>query len=537
MRAVVATLACLFVLARPCASALDADQSPGHGQNKPPPASNVAGGDTPPVGSTKRSRLSRKARRRTCMVGVCVSGAIRSMASTAVQKTFLRAMEALGGGDCQVELLAHVSISNMPSIAFEPSPEQVNATIRALHATGKLVSVSYFDSDRHFAVPNTCETGLPPVSTYHQLYKVAACYHSCVLPRERELGRRYDWLVRARWDLGWITPPPPVTVLTKDRVHVPYNYWPLSDQFGIIPRHFAAGYFEAVRSFYRCISPMEQFEWFPKGVGESDMLLTKHLIENEIPYSFIEINAPIARASQHPESWCSGSLRTLLAPCLVLSGVGLIDWSVEYCQHAVSRLLECPCSLRYRNLNEDLGALGPRESPLERRSGCEDFPHPPIIRALEWADEKGEIMLILGAIGSAGGEHISGVNINSTESAMRILAETFVDTVASYGRLARALSVNASQPYDEERVHIQHMEHWDALLGSSKGLGSAMQEIFASSKYSIQLNEINPPGMPNGPTGMTIEDAALLSAQAQFTPTPTHAPWVADPASPPKSVA
>lgn len=55
-----------------------------------------------------------------------------------------------------------------------------------------------------------------------------------------------------------------------------------SDQFAVVPRHLAAGYFEAVRSFYRCISPMEQFEWFPNGVGESDMLLTKHLVDNEV---------------------------------------------------------------------------------------------------------------------------------------------------------------------------------------------------------------------------------------------------------------
>lgn len=59
------------------------------------------------------------------MVGVCVSGALRSMASRAVQQAFLHAMDALGDEECQVELMAHVAVTNLPSIGFEPSPQQV----------------------------------------------------------------------------------------------------------------------------------------------------------------------------------------------------------------------------------------------------------------------------------------------------------------------------------------------------------------------------------------------------------------------------
>ena len=66
------------------------------------------------------------------MVGVCVSGAMRSMASRAVQQTFLRAMDALGDEACQVEIMAHVSVTNLPSIGFEPTPQQVESILSPL---------------------------------------------------------------------------------------------------------------------------------------------------------------------------------------------------------------------------------------------------------------------------------------------------------------------------------------------------------------------------------------------------------------------
>jgi hypothetical protein len=35
----------------------------------------------------------------------------------------------------------------------------------------------------------------------------------------------FDWVVRTRWDLGFVTPPPPLRSLRTGAVHVPYNYW------------------------------------------------------------------------------------------------------------------------------------------------------------------------------------------------------------------------------------------------------------------------------------------------------------------------
>ena len=151
----------------------------------------------------------------------------------------------------------------------------------------------------------------------------------------------------------------------------------------------------------------------------------------------------------------------------------------------------------------------------------------------------GEIMLILGAIGTQGGEHMSGVAINSTEVAMRGMAQAFADTVAAYGLLSRELSLGAAEAYVDDRVHAQHLAHWEALARSAKDLGSTMQEVFAMSKYSIQLNEINPLGMSASAAAaaglsqaQAHTDAALLRTQAHYTPTPTDTPWVSQAPAP-----
>lgn len=60
-----------------------------------------------------------------------------------------------------------------------------------------------------------------------------------VLPREKELGRRYDWVMRLRWDLAWLRPPPPLATLRRDAVSLSYAFWPISDQAAIMPRHLA----------------------------------------------------------------------------------------------------------------------------------------------------------------------------------------------------------------------------------------------------------------------------------------------------------
>ena len=53
-------------------------------------------------------------------------------------------------------------------------------------------------------------------------------------PTPSSLFRRYHWVVRSRWDIGYVSPLPPLAALSAAHVHVPYNYWPFTDQFALV---------------------------------------------------------------------------------------------------------------------------------------------------------------------------------------------------------------------------------------------------------------------------------------------------------------
>jgi len=183
----------------------------------------------------------------------------------------------------------------------------------------RLVGVRVFDEGAHFAVPNGCPSGLPPKDSYPQLYKMAACFHTMVVPRERELKRRYDWVVRVRWDLAWLRPPPLIGLLRRDAVSLSYSFWPISDQFAVAPRPLAAAYFSAVDDFYACAEDRGDANLFVPGQVGTEVVLVRHLLAQKVPFCFVEVNAPIARAA-HPKSWCA-IRQTLQLPCLILAAL------------------------------------------------------------------------------------------------------------------------------------------------------------------------------------------------------------------------
>lgn len=138
----------------------------------------------------------------------------------------------------------------------------------------RVAAVKFFDDSAHYAPHSQCTLDKQvPRAAFWQLYKVADCFHTMVKPAELaytaarsrrhqssmnhaaafEKGGshpssnstagsttssssssssslsvppfRYKWLVRARWDLGYVSPLPPLRKLASTHVHVPYNYW------------------------------------------------------------------------------------------------------------------------------------------------------------------------------------------------------------------------------------------------------------------------------------------------------------------------
>jgi len=52
-------------------------------------------------------------------------------------------------------------------------------------------------------------------------------------------GARYDWVVRARFDLAFSAPLPPLAAFSRARVIVPMSGRPVADVFALVPRHLA----------------------------------------------------------------------------------------------------------------------------------------------------------------------------------------------------------------------------------------------------------------------------------------------------------
>jgi hypothetical protein len=85
---------------------------------------------------------------------------------------------------------------------------------------------------------------------------------------------------------------------------------------------------------------------------------------------------------------CERSLRSNLVPCLILTGMKAIDVSVEYCQHELSRMLNCACQRRFVNVNAELGIQTPRN--LQKLNDQCDRPLPRVyLQDRQWTKDTG----------------------------------------------------------------------------------------------------------------------------------------------------
>lgn len=62
------------------------------------------------------------------------------------------------------------------------------------------------------------------LNLYWQLYKSLAAYCMAV-KREREGAFSYDWILRARFDLAWVRPLPPLHLFSQEVVWFSNHYW------------------------------------------------------------------------------------------------------------------------------------------------------------------------------------------------------------------------------------------------------------------------------------------------------------------------
>ena len=106
-----------------------------------------------------------------------------------------------------------------------------------------------------------------------------------VLDHERESGRAFDWVVRARFDAGWYSTIAPAAAFRADRIYVPIHTWNgVSDQLAIVPRHLAHSYFDAATVVERCVAALDGGvgdvwpAWYtPSLLWQPESILWRHL--------------------------------------------------------------------------------------------------------------------------------------------------------------------------------------------------------------------------------------------------------------------
>ena len=70
------------------------------------------------------------------------------------------------------------------------------------------------------------------VNLYWQLYKSLAAYRMALREEKRRGGDfTYDWIVRARFDVAWVRPLPPLTLFARDAVWFGAQYWYVRERF------------------------------------------------------------------------------------------------------------------------------------------------------------------------------------------------------------------------------------------------------------------------------------------------------------------
>ena len=378
---------------------------------------------------------------------------------------------------------------------------------------------------------------------YPQLYKLAAAYKSLVLPREKENGRPFDWLVRCRWDLAWLRPPPPLVALRTDAISLPYSFWPFSDQVAFLPRHLAETYFKSIDSFYVCPEGNQKRWYLPHQVG-TEIVLATHLLDKRVPLTLVEVNAPIAR-SRSPSAWCA-IRQTLQLPCLVLAALGYADWDASMCARPIgdwSQLLKQkvettgaeasrgvgPWALMQQQCENDFRSIGPelrveraeesalRDSdgrdqhkterawpeviPLNRsrwrgdnisppgaaRQGLEvrtcsihQAAHPLYLTSSASVVDR-QVRLGRGAPGSAGQDHVLRVFLHPTYTALRTLASATDHAVDAWG------SGQWPSRLDRQNATMDISGNGIGRNDVDLALALAMARVLRTAKYAIEV--------------------------------------------------
>ena len=123
-----------------------------------------------------------------------------------------------------------------------------------------------------------------------------------VLFEERRSGRRFDWVVRARFDAAWYGPAPALRLVEPPsrraaRAYVPGLTWNgVNDQFAVVPRVLADDFFDVGAFLLECAASGGPRWAVPARVWQPETVLFSHLEARAVPFGRVTVPAVVHRA-------------------------------------------------------------------------------------------------------------------------------------------------------------------------------------------------------------------------------------------------
>jgi len=206
--------------------------------------------------TTLETMLSTQTHSRT--IAVCIAGAARSFPEKKVFQSIRDNIVAVWNADvfAAIDLIDHSRKSSIKKYLTYSriKREDLDIPLAALNITSQ-----------HFVlVSGNCTqtingrvTTFPQNQVGHQIWIQILCYEKIKEEEERR-KQKYEWIVRARPDVAYFLPVPPLLEFSNDRIYIENHgsnkRYP-GDMFALIPREFADDYFTKRFSKYGCNPP------------------------------------------------------------------------------------------------------------------------------------------------------------------------------------------------------------------------------------------------------------------------------------------
>ena len=306
----------------------------------------------------------------TCRTAVVVSGPWRSFANVDVRGLFrTHLLQALAGqsstGDstdsgtvCEVDVYFDVDLAEpLPMPEFQGFGAHERKDVEII-IREEFADVTILDQDRAGAAspprgrsriatafsppaPGKCDLSregrLPQLQYAYYILEPMKRSLDLVTEVEAVHGFRYDWLVRSRFDLGFVLPMAPITQYSPTAIHLPSIGYPVADFFAILPRHLTGAYFNAVD---RCDDCRLTRADLPELYGPIETVLYQHMELHQAPIRYQEFGISVVGPSKN--TTCQ-ALPAFHIPCQLLVAAKFVRWSQEECRAILhmSVLAEC----------------------------------------------------------------------------------------------------------------------------------------------------------------------------------------------------